>query len=144
MPTKNRGRIDPMDKEIGQRIRARRLMLSMSQEQLGEKIGVTFQQVQKYEKGDNRVSGSRLRKVAEVLNVRPAFFLDDVETEPIGDDRGKNRNANHNGKGSSLELFALIDRADTVRLLRALKHVPAKQRAAIIELVEACQSGNCE
>jgi transcriptional regulator with XRE-family HTH domain len=68
------------DKIIGQKIRARRLIEKMSQETLGEKIGVSFQQVQKYEKGTNRVSYSRLVQIADTLNEGVSFFTEDTST----------------------------------------------------------------
>jgi transcriptional regulator with XRE-family HTH domain len=63
------------DSDIAQRIRARRLELGLSQTDLAEKIGVTFQQVQKYEKGANRVGGDRLGQIADVLSVPPSYFF---------------------------------------------------------------------
>lgn len=67
---------DQVDVHVGSRIRMRRMMSSMSQEKLGNAIGLSFQQVQKYEKGMNRVGASRLQQIAKVLNVTPAFFFD--------------------------------------------------------------------
>src|SRR3954447_17943762 len=67
-----------IDRHVGNRIRMRRLMMGMSQEKLGELLGITFQQVQKYEKGSNRVSASRLYYVAQVLGVPIQFFFDDL------------------------------------------------------------------
>jgi transcriptional regulator with XRE-family HTH domain len=69
----------PTDIHVGARIRLRRMMLGMSQEQLGSKLGLTFQQVQKYERGSNRVGASRLHQLSRVLDVPPAFFFDDVD-----------------------------------------------------------------
>jgi transcriptional regulator with XRE-family HTH domain len=69
----------PIDVRVGSRVRLRRLMLGMSQEQLGAAIGLTFQQVQKYERGANRVGASRLHQLSRVLDVPPAFFFDDVD-----------------------------------------------------------------
>lgn len=66
---------NPIDKHVGNKIRMRRNMLQLSQEKLGEKIGVTFQQIQKYERGLNRVGASRLKSIADVLNVDVAFFF---------------------------------------------------------------------
>jgi transcriptional regulator with XRE-family HTH domain len=68
---------NPTDKHVGDRIRMRRMILKMSQTKLGEAIGLTFQQVQKYEKGTNRVSASRLQQVAQVLQVPVSFFFED-------------------------------------------------------------------
>jgi transcriptional regulator with XRE-family HTH domain len=66
---------DPIDVVVGRRIRARRLLLDMNQQELARKLGVTFQQVQKYESGANRVSASRLWEIAAVLNMPIAYFF---------------------------------------------------------------------
>ena len=76
---KKRG-ADPIDCEVGRRIKMQRRMLGFSQSQLGDFIGITFQQVQKYEKGMNRVSSSRLQQIANVLGVPVSFFFDGVES----------------------------------------------------------------
>lgn len=65
-----------VDKHIGSRVRMRRLMLGMSQEKLGDALGLTFQQVQKYEKGTNRIGGSRIQQIAGILQVAPAFLFE--------------------------------------------------------------------
>ena len=67
---------NPTDKYVGSRVRMRRLMLGMSQEKLGEKLGLTFQQVQKYEKGTNRIGASRLQHISQILKVPVSFFFD--------------------------------------------------------------------
>jgi transcriptional regulator with XRE-family HTH domain len=67
---------DPIDLHVGQRLRLRRTMAGMSQERLGEAIGVSFQMVQKYERGDCRVGASRLMKIASALSVQVAFFFE--------------------------------------------------------------------
>lgn len=69
----------PIDVHVGSRVKLRRLMLGMSQEQLGAKLGLTFQQVQKYERGANRIGASRLWRLCQVLDVRPNFFYDDMD-----------------------------------------------------------------
>jgi len=69
---------DPIDVHVGARVRLRRTLLGMSQEKLGEAIGLTFQQVQKYERGANRISASKLWLLANVLDVPVSFFFDDV------------------------------------------------------------------
>jgi len=68
----------PIDKHVGRRIRMRRLMFSMSQKRLASQIGVTFQQIQKYESGSNRVSASRLQHVSHILGVPVEFFFDEA------------------------------------------------------------------
>jgi DNA-binding XRE family transcriptional regulator len=65
---------NPTDKYVGSRVRMRRLMLSMSQQKLGDALGLTFQQVQKYEKGTNRIGASRLQHIAQILQVDVPFF----------------------------------------------------------------------
>ena len=67
---------DGVDRHVGERVRLRRIMLKMSQTELGNKIGVTFQQLQKYEKGANRIGASRLYQLAQILNVPPGFFFE--------------------------------------------------------------------
>src|SRR5438132_8365488 len=69
---------NPIDKHVGSRVRMRRMMLSMSQEKLGDALGLTFQQVQKYEKGTNRIGASRLQQISNILRVPVAFFFEGV------------------------------------------------------------------
>src|SRR5215468_544737 len=66
----------PIDKHVGSRVRMRRIMLAMSQEKLGAALGLTFQQVQKYEKGTNRIGASRLHQISRILQVPVAFFFE--------------------------------------------------------------------
>jgi transcriptional regulator with XRE-family HTH domain len=67
---------NPIDKHVGSRVRMRRMMLGMSQEKLGDALGLTFQQVQKYEKGTNRIGASRLQQISQILQVPVAFFFE--------------------------------------------------------------------
>lgn len=67
---------NPIDKHVGSRVRMRRMMLGMSQEKLGNSLGLTFQQVQKYEKGTNRIGASRLQQIAHILQVPVSFFFE--------------------------------------------------------------------
>jgi transcriptional regulator with XRE-family HTH domain len=73
---------NPTDKHVGARVRVRRLMLEMSQEKLGYAIGLTFQQVQKYEKGTNRIGASRLQHISHILQVPVSFFFEGTPTLP--------------------------------------------------------------
>jgi len=70
---------NPVDVQVGSRVRLRRNMLGLSQEKLGTAIGLTFQQVQKYERGANRIGASRLHELSRVLDVPVAFFFDDMD-----------------------------------------------------------------
>ena len=76
---------DPIDIHVGKRIKLRRTLLHISQEQLASDIGVTFQQVQKYESGHNRVSASRLFDISRVLNCPISYFFEDIGPETTGD-----------------------------------------------------------
>ena len=67
---------NPIDKHVGSRVRMRRMMLGMSQEKLGDALALTFQQVQKYEKGTNRIGASRLQQISQILQVPVAFFFE--------------------------------------------------------------------
>lgn len=69
---------NPIDVHVGSRVRFRRTMMGMSQEKLGDSLGITFQQVQKYEKGTNRVGASRLQNIASILNVPISFFFEET------------------------------------------------------------------
>ena len=77
----NKKKPNPIDIHVGSRIRLRRTMLGMSQEKLGESLGITFQQIQKYEKGTNRVGASRLQNISSILNVPVSFFFEDAPGE---------------------------------------------------------------
>ena len=80
---------NPIDIHVGSRVRLRRMMLGMSQEKLGEHLGITFQQIQKYEKGTNRIGASRLQAIARVLSVPPAFFFEDAPgVTPVAGNQG--------------------------------------------------------
>jgi transcriptional regulator with XRE-family HTH domain len=71
---------NPIDKHVGSRVRMRRMMLSMSQEKLGDALHLTFQQVQKYEKGTNRIGASRLQQISHILQVPVSFFFEGAPT----------------------------------------------------------------
>ncbi len=80
----NKKKPNPIDIHVGSRIRLRRTMLGMSQEKLGESLGITFQQIQKYEKGTNRVGASRLQNISSILNVPVSFFFEDAPGDQGG------------------------------------------------------------
>ena len=107
------------DREVGRRIRLRRQELGVSQTKLGDALKVSFQQVQKYEKGINRVSAGRLQQIAGFLQVPIMFFYDDL------------------GKGSS-EISTLLESAYALRVLKAFSKIRDRnlQRRAV-ELIEA-------
>jgi len=73
---------NPVDKHVGSRVRLRRMMLGMSQEKLGDALGLTFQQVQKYEKGTNRIGASRLQHISHILQIPVPFFFEGAPQLP--------------------------------------------------------------
>jgi transcriptional regulator with XRE-family HTH domain len=117
---------DPIDSLVGQRVKTRRCALSMSQEKLANAIGVTFQQVQKYENGKNRISSSRLMQIANALQVSPASFFNGI---PGG---GKSRS----GGSSPTYVTGFLASADGPVLMRAFIKLPRKLRQIIVRLVE--------
>jgi transcriptional regulator with XRE-family HTH domain len=72
------GSANPVDTHVGRRMRLRRTLLGLSQDELGQRLGLTFQQVQKYERGANRIGASRLFDLASILEVPVSFFFDDM------------------------------------------------------------------
>jgi transcriptional regulator with XRE-family HTH domain len=118
---------DPFDKHVGRRVRMRRMMLGMSQQKLGNAIGVTFQQVQKYEKGTNRMGSSRLMQIGQALEVPPTFFFEDA--------LGK-RKPNNNAP-SPAYISDFLATSDGLALARSFTKLSgAKLRRAIVAMVE--------
>jgi transcriptional regulator with XRE-family HTH domain len=121
---------NPVDKYVGSRVRMRRIMLGMSQEKLGEALGLTFQQVQKYEKGTNRVGASRLQQISEILQV-PVSFL--FEGGPSG---GANSGGFSEGT-SPAYVSDFLATSEGLALTRAFTRISdAKLRRSIVEMVE--------
>ena len=88
---RGRGGPNPIDVHVGSRVRLRRTLLGMSQEKLGEAIGLTFQQVQKYERGFNRIGASRLFDLSRVLDVPVGFFFDDMSEDVAAKSPGQTK-----------------------------------------------------
>jgi len=124
---------NPIDIHVGSRVRLRRMMLGMSQEKLGEQLGITFQQIQKYEKGTNRIGASRLQHIARVLNVPVSFFFEDAPASPGG----------HSDEGlaeSSRTSYVVdfLSSAEGIQLNKAFVRIKdAKLRRRVIDLVRA-------
>ncbi len=120
---------NPTDKHVGSRVRMRRMMLSMSQERLGDSLGLTFQQVQKYEKGTNRIGASRLQQISNILQVPVSFFFDGApNSSPDG---------GFEEAPSPAYVSDFLATADGLALTRAFMRIQdAKLRRRIVELVE--------
>ena len=120
---------NPIDIHVGSRIRLRRNILGISQERLGEKLGITFQQIQKYEKGTNRVGASRLQAIASILGVPVSFFFDDAP--------GATASEMVEGKAMNVVLD-FLGTAEGLQLNRAFVRIHDRAiRRRIIELVRA-------
>ena len=127
-------RPNPVDVHVGSRVRLQRMLLSMSQEKLGEKLGLTFQQVQKYEKGTNRIGASRLYELSRVLGVPVQFFYDEIPGI-----------ADANGKGGGFAepetesyIVSFLSSREGLELNKAFVRISdAKVRRSIIDLVRS-------
>lgn len=118
--------VNAVDKKIGERVRARRLEIGMSQERLAELLGVTFQQVQKYEKGVNRIAASRLLDLAQALDQSPAAFFEGLKGRA-------GKSPAHEGDLSSA--LAIPGAHELVRTFAAMKS--PKLRRRVLDLVKA-------
>jgi transcriptional regulator with XRE-family HTH domain len=121
---------NPIDKHVGSRLRMRRKMLGMSQEKLGEALKITFQQVQKYEKGTNRISASRLQHISHILQVPVPFFFEGAPHQP-GQPRGAG------GPASPAYVSEFLSSTDGLALVKAFTKIKeAKLRRRVVQLVE--------
>ena len=131
----NKKKPNPTDIHVGSRIRLRRNMLGMSQEKLGESLGITFQQIQKYEKGTNRVGASRLQAIASILGAPVAFFFEDLPGQEAAGSGGFSEDA------SATFAIEFCTSSEGLQLNRAfVKISDTKVRRKIIELVKALAS----
>ena len=121
---------NPVDQHVASRVRMRRLMLAMSQEQLADALGITYQQVQKNEKGANRIAASRLQQISHILQVPVAFFFEGAP----------NAAAPHGSNGSALSMAQIDDfvsDSDGLRLIRAFMRIDnADLRRRIVMLAQ--------
>ena len=134
-------RPSPIDVHVGGRIRLRRTLMGMSQERLGEALGLTFQQVQKYERGVNRVGASRLFDLSRVLDVSISFFFDDMP-EPLTAMHGTHQTSRAvGGFAEAQDGFGADDalnRRETLELVRAYYRITdAAVRKRVFELIKS-------
>lgn len=138
------GRASPIDVHVGSRIKLRRVMMGMSQERLGELLGLTFQQIQKYERGVNRVGASRLFDLSRVLDVPISFFFDDLPpalSDVYGGSSGAIAGGRNHGFSQIPENFGDDDqmtRRETLDLVRTYYRItdPAVRRK-VFELIKS-------
>ena len=133
-------RPSPIDVHVGARVRLRRTLLGLSQEKLGEALGLTFQQVQKYERGVNRIGASRLFDLARVLDVPIGFFFDDMP-DSVGSGTGGGLAARRSlGLAETQEGFEddTLHRRETLELVRAYYRITdASVRKRVFELIKS-------
>ena len=131
----NKKRPNPIDIHVGSRIRLRRNMLGMSQEKLGESLGITFQQIQKYEKGTNRVGASRLQAIASILSVPVSFFFEDAPGHEGAGQQGFAEDS------QTAYVVDFMNSAEGLQLNRAFVRIDdPKVRRKIVDLVKALAS----
>src|SRR3984885_4261313 len=123
---------NPIDKHVGSRVRMRRMMLGMSQEKLGDSLGLTFQQVQKYEKGTNRIGASRLQQISQILQVAVSFFFEGAPHLP-----GGARTEGMSEAPSPAYVSDFLATSDGLALTKAFMRITdSKLRRRIVDLVE--------
>ena len=123
---------NPVDIHVGSRVRLRRTLLGLSQEKLGTAVGLTFQQIQKYERGANRIGASRLFEMSRVLDVPLQFFFDEMRAEPETSDYRP-----MSGEADVPEQDPMAKR-ETLELVRAYYRIPdAQVRRRLFELAKA-------
>jgi transcriptional regulator with XRE-family HTH domain len=128
---------NPVDVHVGGRIKLRRTLLGLSQERLGDALGLTFQQVQKYERGANRVSASRLHDMARALGVPIGYFFDDLPSEAARATGAVGFAENQEGFGAGIPPD-LLARRDSVDLVQAFWRIPdATVRRNLLQLVRS-------
>ena len=128
----------PVDRYVGARVRMRRMMVGLSQERLGEGLGLTFQQVQKYEKGSNRISASRLQQIARILDVPVAFFFDGAPT-------GDMAHGGFSDAASTAYVSDFLSTTDGVQLTKAFVRIKSSGvRRRLVELVEVLADDSVE
>lgn len=139
-------RPSPIDAHVGSRIRLRRTLMGMSQERLGEALGLTFQQIQKYERGVNRVGASRLFDLSRVLDVPIAFFFDDMP-EPLAGLHGTYQTTRATGGFSEPQdgfgAEESMNRRETLELVRAYyRIVDPSVRKRVFDLIKSMSPGD--
>lgn len=123
-----------IDKHVGARLRMRRMLLKMSQEKLGDALGLTFQQVQKYEKGTNRIGASRLQQIGQIIGVAPSYFFEDM---PEADTPGTSLAAGF-AEDNSSSLLQFLSSTEGFMLTKAFVRIrDPKVRRKVIDLVTA-------
>ncbi len=128
----------PIDIHVGGRVRLRRTMLGMSQDKLAESLGLTFQQIQKYEKGVNRIGASRVFEISRILSVPIQFFYDDYDI-----DTGRSYGFAESGPDDGASMMELLNSPEGVQLCKHFASITdPKIRKRVLELVKSLSDGD--
>jgi len=111
----------PVDIHVGERVRQRRWMMALTQQQLGDSVGIKFQQIQKYESGTNRISASRMWDIASVLKVPVSFFFEGIEGQAADTDESRG---------------APLGNKEALQLVRTYYAIPETQRSRLFDLAK--------
>lgn len=119
MKTVNARSADAHDQRIGQLLKIKRLEMGLSQTDIANEVGITFQQIQKYERGANRIAAGRLQELSKALGISTDYFF-----------------SNHHSVSGESEIFDLIRKENAVKLLRAYSRLSGKDRATLLDVAE--------
>lgn len=131
---------NPVDAHVGSRVRLRRMLVGLSQEKLGDRMGLTFQQIQKYEKGVNRIGASRLYQLSQILEVPVQFFFEGAPAT-----NGSSSSSSFSQPETETFLYEFLNTRDGLELNRAFVRISdAQVRRSVVDLVRSigqCESG---
>lgn len=130
------GKPDPIDVHVGQRLRQRRMLIGMSQETLGSSVGLTFQQIQKYERGANRIGASRLYRLGRILGISVDYFYSELPQDVVAPASGF-AEPKQTPLQEDFGQEDLLQRRETMELVRAFYKTDVRQRRKILELIKA-------
>ena len=129
-PRNGRRRVQDIDALVGSKVRAQRTLRGMTQTELASRVGITFQQIRKYENGTNRMGASRLYAIASALGVSPAHFFEDLAAGAV---------QGHGGTVNDLDVWA---RRETLELVRYYSTIPPGTRRALLSLFRKLSNGD--
>ena len=135
----DRGEPNPIDVHVGSRMRLRRTLLGMSLQKLGEAIGLTYQQVQKYERGSNRIGASRLFDLARVLDVPVGFFFDDMSDDVAARSPGQSKGTASEAVDVEPDPMAKREALELVRAYYKIRDASVRKR--LLKLIHALATG---
>ena len=135
--SKTKGKPNSVDGYVGSRLRLRRTLLGYSQEKLADALGITFQQVQKYERGTNRISASRLYKLSQILEVSVTYFFDEYGSSKFNQDDGAVIASLSDGEQDEFNHSDILNKKETIELVRTYYSIKnPKIRKDLMKLIK--------